>query len=215
MLVVFSRGFLFVDVRHVLFAERAVVKPVVAHPAVNHGIHRHGDFERGMRIDECHQRQKSVVRNAEDAHFAVALRNVFHQPVDRVIGVGGMIDRRGIQRAAQGARHHVIAFGAILAADVLDNADVAAFEDDFECVVVAVEAGSEMRAVRARGEIVGVVRRARKKNGRVPGALRHEDNGMQLNAVAHGNHHFAPGVVEAIGDGCELRRRFAGQGGRD
>jgi len=35
----------------------------------------------------------------------------------------------------------------------------------------------------------------------------------QLHAVAHRNHHFAPGVVEAIRDGCELGRRFAGSVG--
>ncbi len=214
VLIALARGFLVVDVGHVQFAKGAVVKPVVAHPAVHHGVHRHGDFERGMGIDECHQGQKSIVGNAEDADLAVALRNIFHQPFDGVVGVGGMIDRCGIQRAAQRARHHIVALGAVLAADVLDNADVAAFKDDFQCVVIAMEAGSEMRAVLVGGEIVGVVRRAGKKNWRVLSAFGHKDDSVQLHAVAHRNHHFAPGVVEAIRDGCELGRRFAGQRGR-
>ena len=54
-------GFLLVDVRHVLLTERAVVKPVVAHPAVHHGIHRHRDLERRMRIDQCREGEVSVV----------------------------------------------------------------------------------------------------------------------------------------------------------
>ena len=128
---------LLVDVGHVLLAKRAVVKPVVAHPAIDHGVHRHGNFQRGMRIDERHQRQKAVVGNAEDADFAVGFGNVFHQPVDGVVGVGGVIDRRGIQRAAQRAVHHVVAFGAVLAANILHDADVAAFHDHVGGVVVA------------------------------------------------------------------------------
>src|SRR5438046_9654895 len=64
---------------------------------------------------------------------------------------------------------------------------------------------SEMGAVRVRGEIVSIVGRARQENGRVLCAFRNENNGVQLHAVAHGNHHFTPGVIEAIGDGRELR----------
>src|ERR1022692_4518519 len=54
-------GFLIVDVVHVLFAEGAVVEPVVAHPAIDHGIHRHRDFQRRMRIHQRHQGRESVV----------------------------------------------------------------------------------------------------------------------------------------------------------
>ncbi len=114
------------------------MEPVVAHPAVHHGIHRHGNLERRMRIDQRHQGQEAVVGNPQDADLAVALGNVLHQPVDGVIGVGRMIDGGGIQRAVQRAIDDVVAFGAVFAANVLDDADVAAFEDHFEGVVVAV-----------------------------------------------------------------------------
>ena len=127
-----ARRRLLVDVRHVLLPERAVVKPVVAHPAIDHRIHRHRHLQRRMRVDQRHQRQEPVVRDAEDADLAVALGHVLHQPVDRVVGVGGVIDRRRILRPAQRPVHHVVAFGAVLAADVLDDADVAAFDDHFE-----------------------------------------------------------------------------------
>ena len=80
----------------VLLAEGAVVKPVVAHPAVHHRVHRNRDLERRMRIHQRHQRQKAIVRDSKDADFAVALGDILHQPVDGVVGIGGMIDRRGI-----------------------------------------------------------------------------------------------------------------------
>ena len=69
--VVVARRFLLVDVGHHLLAERAVVEPVVAHPAVDHRVHRHRHLERRMRIDERHQRQESVVGDPEDADLAV------------------------------------------------------------------------------------------------------------------------------------------------
>ena len=122
-----------------------------------------------------------------------------------------MIDRGGIQWAAQRTRHHVVALGAVLAAHVLNDADVTAFENHFESVVIAVKAGSEMGTVRASGEIVGVVGRARKKYGSVFGAFGHENDGVQFQAVAHGNHHVAACVVETAGDRSKLRRRFTGQ----
>jgi len=61
--------------------------------------------------------------------------------IDGVVGVGGVIDRGGIQRAVSGASHDIVAFGVVFAADVLDDADVAVFDDDFGGVVVAPEAG--------------------------------------------------------------------------
>ena len=130
--VVVAGAVLLVDVGHVLLAEGAVVEPVVAHPAIDHGIHGNRDLERGVRMDERHQGQKAVVGDAEDADLAVGLGNVVNQPVDGVVGVGRFVDRRGILRPANGPVHHVVAFGAVLAADVLDHADVAAVDDHVE-----------------------------------------------------------------------------------
>jgi hypothetical protein len=49
-----------------------------------------------------------------------------------------VIDWGGILRAVQRAIHYVIAFGAVFAADILDYADVAAFDDYVGGVVVAI-----------------------------------------------------------------------------
>src|SRR5437868_3525289 len=42
-------------------AERAVVEPVVAHPAVNHRTLRHGGFQCGMRMDKRHDNRQAFV----------------------------------------------------------------------------------------------------------------------------------------------------------
>ena len=166
-----------------------------------------------MGVDERHQGQEAVVGDAEDADAAVALRDVLHQPVDRVVGVGRVIDGRRVLRPVQRAIHHVVALGAVLSAHVLDRADVAALDDDLGGVVVAVQARAQVRAVGAARERGGVVGRAREQDRRVPGALRHEDDGMQLHPVTHGDHHVALHVVEAVGGGGECRRRLARERG--
>ena len=114
-----------------------------------------------MRIDQGHQRQKAIVGNTEDADFAVALGNVFDQPVDRVVGVGRVIDRRRVQRPTQRPVHDIVAFRAVLAADVRDNPNVAAFDNHFGGVVIAVEDWTKVRAGRVTRQLSRVVRRTR------------------------------------------------------
>ena len=167
-----------------------------------------------MRVDERHQRKEAVVGDAEDAHLPVALGRVLHQPVDGVPGIGGMIDRGRVLRSVQRAIHHVVALGAVLAADVLDDADVAALDDHLGGVVVAVQDGAKVGALRMGRELVGAVRRAGQKDGRAVGAPRDENDGVQLDPVAHWNHRLAPDVIEPARGGAEGIRRLARQGGR-
>jgi fructose-specific component phosphotransferase system IIB-like protein len=61
-----------------------------------------------VRIDQRHQAKKAVVRDAQDADLAVALGDVLDEPIDGVIGVGRMIDRSLVQRAAQGTIDDVV-----------------------------------------------------------------------------------------------------------
>ena len=137
--------------------------------------------------------------------------HVLHEPVDRVVGVGRVIDGRRILRPAQRAVHHVVALRPVLAAHVLHRTDVAALDDDVGGVVVALQDRPEMRAVRVARERGGAVRRAREEDGRPRCALRHDDDGVQLHAVAHRDHHVALDVVEGGGHRHQLRRRFGGQ----
>ena len=134
---------------------------------------------------------------------------MLHEPVDGVVGIGGVIDGRRVERAAHGAVHHVVAFGSVLAADILHHADVAGIDDHLGGVVVAVEGRAEVRALCVRRETAGAVRSAREQNRRVRGAVRHEDHGVQLRSVAHRDHHVAAHVVKAESARLYRGRRFA------
>ena len=68
-----------------------------------------------------------------------------------------------------------------------------------------------MSAFGVAGELVGVVGRARQEDRRAFRALRNQDDGVQLDAVAHGDHHLAPDVVEAVVGRLELGRDLARQ----
>ena len=78
----------------------------------------------------------------------------FDQPVDRVPGVGRVVDGGRVQRPAQGAVHHVVALRAVLAADVLKDPDVAREGHD---VVGRRDHRLQSGARRAGGRLVGVV----------------------------------------------------------
>ena len=123
-----------------------------------------------MRIDERHQGKEAVVRDPQDADFAVALRDVLHEPVDGVPGIGRMIDGRRVLRAAQGPIDDVVPLGAVLAAHVLHDADVAALQDHVEGVVIAVQDRPEVRALGVARELVGVVGRPGQENRRLSAA---------------------------------------------
>jgi hypothetical protein len=61
------------------------------------------------------------------------------------------------------------------------------------------------------GEFVGAIGSAGEQNGRVFGSAGNEYDGEQLDAIAHGNHEFAANVIEAVGLGLKILRRFAGK----
>jgi hypothetical protein len=149
--------------------------------------------------------------------FAIALRDVLYQPIDCVVRVCGMIDRSRIQRPMERTRHHVVALGAVLSAHILNHANVAAFDDDFRCIVVPIKNRTEVRTLRVTQQIGSMVGSARQQNRRALRALRsfrNDDHCVQLDAVAHGDHHLALDVVEAVCDRSKRRRHFAGQAGR-
>ena len=100
-----------------------------------------------MWIHERHQRFEAVVGDAQRAHLAIGLRHVLHEPVDRVVGVGGLIDGGRILWPAQGAIHYVVALGAVLASHVLHDADIAILDDHIGRVVVALQHSGERSAV--------------------------------------------------------------------
>ena len=137
------------------------MKPVIAHPAIDHRIHRHCNFERRVRVDERHQGQKAVIGNTEDADFAIRFRDILHQPVDGVVGVRGVIDGGRVLRSVQRPVDYVVALGAMLAAHILDHADVAASNDHVGGVVISLQDGAEMRALGVTRKSARIVRSTR------------------------------------------------------
>jgi hypothetical protein len=165
-----------------------------------------------MGIEETHQDQEPRVRGADHADPAVRLRDVLHQPVDGVPGVGRVVDGGRIQRPAQRAVHHVFALRAVLAADVLEDPDVAREGHD---VVGRRDHRLQAGTRRAAGGLVGVVGRAGEQDRHLAGSalaarrLRDQDHRVELHAVAHGDLDLAPVVVEALLRDLELRRDVA------
>src|SRR5262249_24520966 len=93
--------------------------------------------------------------------------------------------------------------GAVFAPHVLYRTDVTPFNDYFRCVVITVQDWAEMDTLRVARESGRVIRRPRQKDRRTFGTLRQQDDGMQLHAVTHGNHHVTSDVLEIAGWGRE------------
>ena len=77
---------------------------------------------------------------------------------------------------------------AVLTANILDHSDVAAGEDGLDGVVIAPERRTEMHAGGVGGEDIGVVGGAGAQNARVLCTHWNKDDGVEFDAVAHGNH---------------------------
>src|SRR5262249_62288326 len=121
-------------------------------PATPSGPRGGGVFGGGGGVPAPNRPGDPAVGGADHADVAVRFRDVLHQPVDGVVGVGRVIDRRTVERAAQLPRHDVVAFRAVLAADVLVNADVAG---GYEHLVRRAELAQQVRARRALGGVGG------------------------------------------------------------
>jgi hypothetical protein len=117
-----------------------------------------------VRMHQRHQRQETVVADAQNAHLAIGLGNVLDQPVDAVVGVRRFVHRRGILRPVNRAVHHVVALRAVLAANVLNHANVAAFHNHVRSVVIAIQSPPQVRAGGVAGQLIGAVRRARQQD---------------------------------------------------
>ena len=172
--------------------ERTVVEPVVTHPAIDHRALRCGHLQCRVRVGQRHHHGEALVRRAEHADLAIALRHVLDQPVDGVPGVGGVVHLGVVQRPAQRPGHHVIAFGAVLAADVLEHADVTAVD---EHLVALRQQVAHARRIAAAGAAGGIVGGAGQQDRRIVGALGHHDHRIQPGAITHRHHHHALVVV--------------------
>ena len=103
-----------------------------------------------------------------------------------------MIDRGAVERPAQRPVHHIIAFGLVSPANVLDGDDIAGAD---ELGVHRRQDVLGQRAGRALGRLARRIGRAVEHDRRPGDALGEDQHGVQAGAVAHRDHRLAAGVV--------------------
>src|SRR5436305_8330602 len=132
-----------------------------------------------MRVDHPRRGVEAGVGDPHHADLAVVVGDAFHQPVDRVKGICAFVDvGRTILRWLLGAYVDELAFGAIAAADVL--------EDEYEILpsVVLQEAAWVGVAIYTIG--LEPVRCASQKDGaRTRVIFGRIDGSEELYAIAH------------------------------
>ncbi len=190
------------DVVEVGLAEGAVMEPVVAHPAIDHRALGGSDPQRRMRVQQGHGHRPAVIGGADLADAAVGLRHVLGEPVGGVPGVGGVVGLRRVEGADRRAGHGVGAVRAVFAADILEHEDVAVVDPR----AVGRPGGVAQVGHFLLDEEVGIVGGALQQHRQAMGAVRHDDDGVQPRAVAHGDHHLAP-VIVVVGTGCRPMHR--------
>jgi hypothetical protein len=160
-------------------------------------------------MQESHHYRESLVGRADHADAAVALGHILGEPVDGVVRIGGVVRAGAVEARVHGQRRHQVrAFGAILAADILVNADVAIFHKTFvgEWKLI------EERARRGRGWIAqvtrGVIGRTRQHDGRIVRSFENKNDGEELDTVAHGHHNHTAIVIAFYGRRLEVRRHL-------
>ena len=104
---------------------------VVAMKPVRDRRLRRDGFDCRMTIDAGHRGVKARIRNAVDADPAVVVRHVLNQPIDGVVGVGGLVDL--LAGLVGNVRPHVfvLAFAHVAPAHVLIDKDVAFAREQF------------------------------------------------------------------------------------
>src|SRR3546814_20853963 len=100
---------------------------------------------------------------------------------------------------------------AVFAADVLDDADIAAVDDDIGRIVIAVEERSEVPALALAGERGRIVGRAGHQDAGMMRALGHQYDGDQLPAVPNPAHPVPAFVIEGRGRPDEVTRCLVGR----
>jgi hypothetical protein len=116
-------------------------------------------------MNERHQGQEAVIGDPENSHFAVALGNVFHQPVDGVVGVRRLVDRRRILGPVDRTVHKETAFGAKFSAYILNDPDIASLDNHVGRIVITIQRGPQMSTHGMVCQGGGIVRSSRQQYG--------------------------------------------------
>ena len=163
----------------VALAQRAVAVVVVVHPLIDGRGLLADRLERRMRMQQRERGGEPVVGDAEHSDLAIVIGDIFHQPLDRVVGIGGLVGGLGIVEIdPRGKIENALRLEA--PAQILNDEDVAVLRE-------FLERGGDL----LRRFFGNAVRRAPKQNRQrarlVDGS---QDRGLQMNSVAHRNHDF-------------------------
>jgi len=85
-----------------------------------------------VRIDQRHRGEPAIIRATHDSDAPVVVRHVFNEPVDRVVGVGALVDRVRVAFVTRRTDHYELPFGLKLAADVLEDEGVTVSDELLE-----------------------------------------------------------------------------------
>ena len=138
-------------------------------------------FQRRVRIDGRDRGGPAAVGHAEHADLAIIVGQIFDQPVDAVIGVGGFVD--AVRFCLERTQVHKLAPRSKPAADVLKDEDIFVF-GQFGITACLAEAAFDALFREPIG-------RPRHQDGELADmALGAPDLRVQADAVAHRNHHI-------------------------
>ena len=104
---------------------------VVVHPLIDGRSLFADGFQRGMRMKKSQRGGEAVVGDAKHSDLAVVVGDVFDEPFDGVVGVGGFVGGLGIVEVNLGGKFEV-AFGLEAAAQILNDEDVAVLHEFLE-----------------------------------------------------------------------------------
>ena len=196
----------------VALAQRAEAMVVVVHPLVDgRGLLADG-LERGVRMEQRERSCQAIVGDSVHPNLAVIVGNVFHQPLDGVVGVGGLVGGFGIFHVDPGRKvEHALRLET--AAQVLDYEDVTVLGEFLHerrhllgrLFGNAVRGAAEQNGQRSR--LIVISKHGIRRNGR-------EDHRLQMNSVAHGDHDFLQ-CEQRLRRGLRLRSLLRGGGNRN
>ncbi len=125
------------------------------------------------------------------AFTAAVIGDVPQQPVDGVAGVGGLVDIGLGLVFDHGPVHHELAFGAVAPADIGLDEDVAACRQ-LRLGRVDTAGGSTIYTVGS------ALHQERQRLAARLRALRSQEDGVQLRAIAHRNHDLAADILPEV-----------------
>ena len=149
---------------------------------LRHRLHRR------MRVEQRHRREPSAIRNPHHARPSIVVRHIFHQPINRVVGVAGLIDRLRIGFIPRVALHHKCPLRSKPPANILKHENVTVRNH------LAVSKNHPRKSLLVVAQPIR--RPLDQKRQSLLRILRRVNLSVQPHTIAHRNHHVS--LVEGL-----------------